>query len=191
VKPLQPRERRLVAIGLLMAAVAVAWLAIISPLVGGFFARAAERRELIDTYARNQRTMAQIATWRALADQQRASAPRFAIAATSQQLAAETLKARLIKLAADEGFTVSALSDLAADAPTGKIRLRCDLQLTLPQLYDSLRRLETEGTYVVIEYLAVSADQALASGRSSPVAVRLEITAAWRPAGGVIRARAS
>ena len=187
MRPLQPRERRLLAIGLLVAAAAVLWLAVVSPLVGGVFARAAERRELVATYARNQRTMAQAATWRALADQQRASAARFAIAAASQQLAAEALKARLTKLAADEGFTIGALSDLAADAPAGKIRLRCDLRLTLTQLYDSLRRLETEGTYVVVEYLAVSADQALASGRSSPLAVRLEITAAWRP----VRARAS
>jgi len=187
VRPLQPRERRLVAIGLLVAAAAALWLAVVSPLVGGFFARAAERRALIATYARNQRTLAQAATWRAAADQQRLSAPRFAIPAASQQLAAEALKARLLKLAADEGFTISALSDLAADSPTGEIRLRCDLQLTLTQLYDSLRRLETEGTYVVVDYLAISADQALASGRSSPLAVRLEVTAAWRPA----RARAS
>ncbi|MEO8926861.1 MAG: type II secretion system protein GspM [Caulobacteraceae bacterium] len=187
MRPLAPRERRLLAIGLLLAAVAVAWLAIVSPLVGGFFARADERRELIAAYGRNQRTMAQTATWRALADQQRKTGARFAMAAPSEPLAVEALKERVVKLAADEGFTVSALSDLAADAPPGKIRLRCDLQLTLTQLYESLKRLETEGPYVVVEYLAVSADRALATGRSSPLAVRLEITATYRPQ----RARAS
>jgi hypothetical protein len=184
MRPLQPRERRFLALGLLAAALGLVWLAVVSPLVGGFFARAQERRELIATYQRNQRVMAQVGAWRALANEQRKDAPRFAIAAASEQLAAETLKSRLTKLAADEGFTVTALSDLAADAPAGKIRLRADLQLTLTQLYESLRRLETEGPYVVVEYLAVSADRALAAGRSSPMAVRLEITAAYHPIGG-------
>jgi len=181
MRPLQTRERRLLAIGLLAAALGLVWLVIVSPVVGGFFARAAERRELISAYQRNQRVMAQVRVWRALGDEQRNNASRFAVTAPSQQLAAEAVKDRLAKLAADEGFTISALSDLAADAPTGKIRLRADLQLTLPQLYESLRRLETEGSYVVVEYLAVSADRALATGRSSPLAVRLEITAAYRP----------
>ncbi|MGI9168952.1 MAG: hypothetical protein ACR2FH_02080 [Caulobacteraceae bacterium] len=48
-------------------------------------------------------------------------------------------------------------------------------------MYESLRRLETEGPHVVVEYLAVTADRALATGRSSPLAVRLEISAAYRP----------
>lgn len=187
MRPLAPRERRLLAIGLLVAAIVVAWLAIISPLVGGFVGRAAERRELIAAYQRNRSIMASIATWRALGEQQRTNASRFAVAAPSELLGVEAIKERLVKLAADEGFTVVAISDQAADAPAGKIRLRADLQLTLTQLYESLKRLETEGTYVVVEYLAISADRAAATGRSSPLAVRLEITAAYRP----VRARAS
>ena len=187
MRPLQPRERRFLAVGLLVAALGLVWLAIVSPLVGGFFTRADERRELIATYQRNQRVMAQVRVWRALANEQRMNTSRFVIAAPTQQLAAEALKSRLAKLAAAEGFTITALSDLAADAPAGKVRLRADLQLTLSQLYESLRRLETEGSYVVVEYLAVSADRALATGRSSLLAVRLEVTAAYRP----VRARAS
>jgi hypothetical protein len=187
MRPLQSRERRILAVGLLLAALGFVWLAVISPLVGGFFARAEERTQLIADYQRNQRVMAQVGAWRIQAEDQRKSAPRFAIIAASQQLAVEALKDRVVKLAADEGFTVAAFSDLAADAPEGKIRIRADLQLTLTQLYASLRRLETEGCYVVVEYLAVSADRAVATGRSAPLAVRIEITAAYRP----VRARAS
>jgi hypothetical protein len=183
VRPLKARERRLVAIGLLAAALAVVWLALVAPLVGGFFARAAERRELIADYRRDRGVLASLPLWRAAEARQRQSAPRFALAAPSEPLAAEALKERLVKLAADEGFAVMATSDLAADAPPGKIRLRADLQLTLTQLYESLKRLETEGAYVVVEYLAISADRAAATGRSSPLAVRLEITAAYRPPG--------
>jgi general secretion pathway protein M len=184
VRPLQPRERRLVAVGVLVALLALVWFIILGPFIGGFFSRADERRQLADEYQRNQRVMAQARTWRIAAAAQRADAGRFSIQAPSEALAAEALKSRLARLAADEGFTVSAVSDLLADAPPGKVRMRADLQLTLTQLYESLRRLETEGTYVVVEYLAVSADRAVSTGRSAPLAVRLEITAAFGPARG-------
>ena len=180
MRPLNPRERRLLAVGLLLGAMAVVWLGIIAPLVGGFFDRAAERRQLLATYQRNQRIMASIPVWRAGAAEQRRGAPRFAIIAPSEQLAVENLKERLLRLANDEGFTVTAMQDLQAGAPNGKVRVRADLQLSLTQLYESLRRLETEGSYVVVEYLSISADRALQTGRLSPMAVRLEVTAAWR-----------
>ena len=168
MRPLNPRERRLLAIGLLLGALAVVWLAIIAPLVGGFFDRAAERRQLLATYQRNQRIMAAIPVWRAGAGAQRARAPRFAINAPSEQLAVEILKERLLHLATDEGFTINAMQDLQANAPAGKVRVRADLQLSLTQLYESLRRLETEGSYVVVEYLSISADRAFQTGRLSP-----------------------
>lgn len=187
MRPLQPRERQLLAVGVLVALVALAWFLILGPFIGGFFSRADERRQLADEYQRDQRVMAQARTWRVLAAKQRGDSVRFTIAAPSEALAAEALKGRLAKLAADEGFTVAAVSDLVADAPPGKVRLRADLQLTLTQLYESLRRLETEGTYVVVEYLAVSADRALSTGRSAPLAVRIEITAAFGPARGRIQ----
>ncbi|MGI8841974.1 MAG: type II secretion system protein GspM [Caulobacteraceae bacterium] len=174
MRPLRARERRLVALGLLAAALAVAWLAIVGPLIGGFFSRATERRELIAAYERGLGVIASRAAWRALDARQRQSAPRFALAASSEPLAADVLKERLVKLAADEGFTVVSISDLATDAPPGKIRLRADLQLTLTQLYESLKRLETEGAYVVVEYLAVSAERAAGSGRPAPLPARLE-----------------
>ena len=180
MRPLNPRERRLLAVGLLLGAIAVVWLGIIGPLVGGFFDRAAERRQLLATYQRNQRIMASIPVWRASANEQRKGAPRFAINAPSEQLAVEILKERLLRLATDEGFTIIAIQDLQANAPVGKVRVRADLQLSLTQLYEGLRRLETEGSYVVVEYLSISADRAFQTGRLSPMAVRVEVTAAWR-----------
>jgi hypothetical protein len=176
----------MVAIALLLAAVAIVWFLIIAPYVGGFFDRAAERRALIASHQRNERTMASIPIWRRAAEAQRGHADRFAISAQSEQLAVEALKDRLARLATDEGFQITAIQDLDADTPSDEAKVRADMQITLTQLNESLRRLETEGPYVV-EYLSVSADRALATGRSSRLLVRLEVGAPWR----AVRSRTS
>ena len=183
MRPLSPRESRLAAIGLLVLALALAWLAVIRPLVGGFFDRAVEREQLLNTLRRNERLQASLPAWRAAATAQRASAARFSIAAPSEETAVESLKERLIHLAADEGFAVGGVEDVGANAAPGTVRVRADMTLTLSQFTDTMKRLETEGAYVVVDYISISADRALAAGRLSPMDVRLELTAAWRPAG--------
>ncbi len=70
MNPLNPREKRIVAIGILVAVIAIAWVGIISPLAEGFMARAAERHELLNIYARNQRVLEGIPVWRAQASAQ-------------------------------------------------------------------------------------------------------------------------
>ena len=181
MRPLSARERRLVAIGLLLAAIALVYFLVIGPFIGGFFDRADQKQSLMATYQRNERAMALIPMWRKSADIQHRSAQRFALAAASDQLAIEALKEKIARIAADEGYPVTAMQDLQTDSPAGEARVRADLQLSLPQLTDSLKRLETEGPYVV-EYLSVSADRALATGRSSRLVVRLEVSAPWRVA---------
>ncbi len=183
MRPLSPRERRLVALGLLVAAVALVWLGIVWPVVGGFFARADEKRQLELSVQRNERLMASLPVLRAANEAQRATAGRFAIAAPSEQLATEILKERVQHVAADEGFALTSIQDQQADAPTGEVKVRADMQLNLTQLCDTLRRLETEGAYVVVDYLAISADRAAVTGHLSPVDVRLELTAAYSQSG--------
>ena len=183
MRPLTAREQRLAAVGLLVLAIAVFWFAIVQPLVGGFFDRAAERTQLEGTLQRDARLEAAAPAWRAAADLQRASAARFAIAAPSEEIAVETLKERLIHLAGDEGFAVGGVEDLQANAAPGTVRVRADLTLTLSQLTDTMKRLETEGAYLVVDYLSISADRAAAAGRLAPMDVRVELTAAWRPTG--------
>ena len=183
MRPLSARERRLAAVGLLVLAIALVWLVVVSPLVGGFMERAAERRELRETYRRNERLIASLPALRAEAEAQRRNAPRFAVAAPTEDLAAEALKERLQHLSAQEGFTVAAMEDLQADAAPGAVKLRADVTLTLTQLIDTLRRLQSEDAYVVIDYLSISADRSLAAGRLAPLDVRLELSTAWRPSG--------
>lgn len=180
MRPLNARERRLVALGILLALVAIVWLALFGPLIGGFFDRAQARRDLIATYQRNERVLHSLPRWRAIAEAQRRASDRFAITAPNEQLAVEALKERILRQAAEDGFTVSAVQDLQANAGEGQVKVRADLLLSLRQLYATLRRLSTEGTYVVVEYISVSADRAFATGHAAPLAVRLELSGDWR-----------
>jgi general secretion pathway protein M len=181
MRPLTPRERRLLALGLLVGAIGLVWLVLVGPLVGGFADRAQQRQDLAQTYRRNERLIAALPALRAAAEAQRANAGRFGLAAPSEALAVEALKERLQHLAADQGFAVTAVEDLQADAPAGEIKLRADLTLTLTQLYETVKRLESEDAYVVVDYVSVSADRSLAANRLAPIDVRLELSAAWRP----------
>ena len=182
MRPMTPRERRLLAIGVLIAGVALLWLAGIQPLVGGFIDRAAQRNELRNTYMRNQRLAAALPAWRIAAESQRRDASRFLIPAAAQPLAAEALKERVQKLASDEGFPVTGIEDLQGDAAPGIVRVRADFTLTLTQLCETLRRLENEGAYVAIDYLSIAANDGTAGSRLGSLAVRVELSAAWAPA---------
>ena len=184
MRPLSSRERRLIAVGLLISAIGLVWLAVIGPLVGGFADRAEQSRTLADTYSRNEKLIASLPALRAAAEAQRRNGPRFAIAAASEVLAVEVLKDRLQHLATDGGFAITGIQDLQADAQPRSIKLRMDATLTLTQLYETIKRLETEDAYVVVDYLSVSADRSLASGRLAPIDARLELSAAWRATRG-------
>ncbi|HEY5237225.1 MAG TPA: hypothetical protein VIJ62_02500 [Rhizomicrobium sp.] len=83
MRQLSEREAKLVAIGILVAVIAITWVGIISPIMDGFLERSEERTALLDTYARNQRVLAGIPVWRVQADAQKETEAKFAILAPS------------------------------------------------------------------------------------------------------------
>lgn len=180
MKQLSPRESRLVAVGILIASLAVAWLVVVGPILDGFSERAATRQTLLETYSRNQRMLAGIPIWREQIEEQRRTAGAFAITAPTEALAAEQLKTRLSRMTTEEGGTLTEIQDLEDGVPNGYVRIRADMQMTLGQLYKSLARLESEEPYVVVESLSVVADHAAKTGHLGPMAVRLEISAPVR-----------
>ena len=184
MRPLTARERRLLALGLLVLAIGLVWLVVIGPFVGGFVDRAHERRELWATHQRNDRLIGSLPALRTLAEAQRRLAPRFEMAAPSEAAASEAFKDRLRRVATDEGFVVRGIEDLPTDLPPEVVKVRADFTLTLTQLHETLRRLQSEDAYVVVDYISVSADRSLAAGRLAPLDVRLELSTAWRPTRG-------
>ena len=180
MRQLAPRESRMVAVGILVAAIAGGWLLLVNPVVEGFSDRANARQTLLETYARNQRILSGISAWQAGIEEQHRTAGQFAITAPTEALAAEQLKNRLSRMTSDAGGTLTAIQDVEDGVPSGFVRVRVDVQMTLGQLYKTLTRLESEEPYVVVESLSVVADRALQTGHLGPMAVRMEVSTAVR-----------
>jgi len=177
MRPMSPRERRLVAVGVLVGAIGAAWLLVVGPIVGGFQAREDERQAVLERHERNQRLLSSVAslheTWAA----QRRSSAAFRITAPSAGMAAEALKQKLVARLGEAGGVVTAAQEVRSDVRPGWVSVRADATLTLTQLNTCLRRIENEAPYIVVDYASISADEAFRTGRSSPLAVRLQISA--------------
>ena len=177
-----PRERRLVAIALLLAAIALAWVGLVRPLADGFAHRAAERAQLLDEQARARRLIAGLPAWRARAARQRASADAFSLAAASADAAGELARQRLAEAVTSQGGVVRAIRE--EPAGPGDVRVRADLEVSLTQLVAALNVIDNQRPYVIIEQLSIAADQAAAAGRLSPMEVSLAVAVPYVPPAG-------
>jgi general secretion pathway protein M len=182
MRPLAPRERRLVAVGILVGLLAAVWFGLIAPVIGGFQSRAERRAQFLARFQIDQRLLAAIPTLRLEADDQRRTAALYQITAPSPALAAEALKARVAAALTDVGGAVADIEPIQADVPPGWISLRADAQINLTQLVAAVRRLENEAPYVVVDYASFGADRALRSGHAAPLDARLQISALFHPA---------
>lgn len=166
-------ERRLIALGLLVAALAVVWFALIRPIAQGFAERAAEREQLADDLARGRQLIASRAIWRDQWLSQRRDMSRFAVIAPNASAAAQLSMDRISAAIQTPG---GALGSLREEPPgPGEARLRAEGRLTLTQLVASLKLLEGQKPYVVIEGLSIAADPTAAAGQASPMEVRIDL----------------
>lgn len=168
------RERRLVAVALLMALLALLLYGVLLPVVDGFAARAEARAALVDAYVRDERAIVQIASARRAAEAQRRDAARFRLAGGNATVAADRLKERVAAAVTATGGDLRSVEDIAASA--GTIRVRSDARLTTAQLATLLAALQRGEPLLVFEALVVTADQSLQTGRSAPLDVRLEVS---------------
>lgn len=188
---LSDRERRLIAILVLIAMIAVGWLAILSPILSGFETRAAERERLALVQASNARLMDNIARLRRQAETQRAGQARFHLIAPTPAAAAEALKEQVSTLVGTAGGEVRALQDL--EAAEGRVELRLEARLGEAQLIRLLERLQNAEPLLIVRSLSLSAPSAVsaaagtASGPASGPAtrnldVRIDVAASYSPA---------
>ncbi len=174
---LTERERRLLALGLLVAALAAAWLGIAAPIIGGFSTRRAERAQFTLELERDRR-LAHVfprlrAEQAALAQEAGAYAFQTADAATARSVG----EARLAALVTASGGTLHAVRDEAADA--GQVRLRADAALTLHGLVGLLAALRSSRPFAVIEALTVSSGEASAPQTPAPLEMRIDVVYAY------------
>jgi hypothetical protein len=181
MRALDRRERKLLALLIVFALFAAAWFIVIVPVAGGFLERDAERDDLRTEYARDLRLSSGNETWHAELEQQKADMGDFAIVGASQPAAATALSAHVKQLVLEAGGTVKSVQ-MVEGASDDEVRVRANLQLTMEQLYRTLKRIETGVPYVVVEYFSVGADAAFQSGHLGIMEVRLEVSAPYRPA---------
>jgi general secretion pathway protein M len=182
MRPLAPRERRIVALALLVAVVALAWLALVSPLLDGFHDRAQRRAELLVQYQADRRLLGSVSALERAAADQRRGGYLYQITAPSANVAADALKDRVGATLTAAGGAVGSTQQVQAGVPPGWVSARVDAQIGLPQLIAAIRELENEGPYVVVQYLSVEADRAASSGQAAPLEVRLQVSALFQPA---------
>ena len=171
---LAPRERRLVALGLLVLAVALVWAIVVRPIVDGFADRDAERTELLANYARGERIVGAMRATRAALRAQKARAGDFAIAAPGAPLAADLLRERVLRTARAARVTVLGVQE--AQTTPGRVAVRADLTVPPERLAPLIAAFEAQPPWLTVEQLNVSADRALERNRSSPVDVRIDLS---------------
>lgn len=169
------RERRLVAVLLLVAAIALIWYVLAAPLLDGFAARAEQRAELRAAYARDEQAIVQIPRLRRHAERQRSDRARFQFTATNGSATQAVFKEQLTGTVAAVGGELRSAQDLPP--VPGRVRARIDCRVTLDQLDDLLVRLGNMRPLRVVETLTVAADESLQTGRLGRLDVRLEIAA--------------
>jgi hypothetical protein len=174
---LSQRERRLVAVLLLFALVALLAYGIVLPIFDGFSARAEARAALLETYARDERAVGQIDSVRRAAEAQRRDLARFRLVGDSVAAVSDQLKERVAATITATGGDLRSVEDIAAAA--NSIRVRADAHLTNAQLVAAITALEGSEPLLVVETLTVAADDAIQSGRSGPMDVRLEISGSY------------
>ncbi|RIA46316.1 type II secretion system (T2SS) protein M subtype b [Hephaestia caeni] len=180
MRPTSSRERRLLALLILMALVAFVWFAIVSPIVDGFSVRAERREQLNQRYLHNQRTIAAVPRLRRQAEEQRQHMDVFVLGAANAEAGREALKERLQRVVERVGGEVRAAVD--AEGESGSVRAGISARMTLPQLIAALDQLQNTPPWLVLETLSVTANDALVTGQSSSMDVQVEASIPFRPA---------
>jgi hypothetical protein len=168
------RERRLIALALLLLVILVLLLGILMPILDGFKSRSDVRDQYYSQMTRNDRSINNLSTWRRQANSQKQEAARFAILAPTRSAALDRFREDMLQFFVKNGATVRSAQDMPSIE--GWLKLRIDTQMSLTQLTDCLKRLQQSQRVAVVDAITISADRAFTNGRLSPMDIRLEIS---------------
>ncbi len=180
MRPLSPRERKLVAVLILLLAVSLVLTLVISPLVSGFTERAARRDALVQSLHAGEQRIRSLAALEAEAERQTGEMRALFMAAPDAEEAGELLRERIETAAQDTGGDIK--TSEAMPTEQGWARAAIDVRLSHKQLAALLARLNALKPALAVDTLLVIADDALTNSRSDLLDVRLEATAPFVPA---------
>lgn len=172
------RERRLIAILILVAVVALVWLGLLRPLFDGFSARAHQRAALREQNEQAVRVAARLPRLRAEAARLRERAGRYLLPTTDRERAVALLRERIRALAMRHQIVIKSVQEVDADA--GLVRVRADGTFQIEQLTAFLKQLQDQGPVVVVSSMTVAADTAFETGHAGPLGVRIEVSSAYQ-----------
>jgi len=181
MRPLTPRERKLVALLILVLAVSLVLTIVIGPVTAGFTDRSARRDALVQTFHANELRIGSLNAVQAEAERQVGEMRALFIAAPDAEEAGEALRERIEAAAQDLGGDVK--SSEAVPTEEGWARAALDVRLNHSQLATLLARLNALKPALAVESVTVIADDALTNSKSDLLDVRLEATAPFVPAG--------
>lgn len=173
MRQVSPRERKLLAVGLLVLALVLGESLIVAPVIDGFQSRAAERERLKDEYAHNQRVIASIDRLRREAVRQRAALAPFVMKAHDNQEGLDRLRERAQRLVEARGGEFRGAED--ASAPAGWLGTRVVARLSLEQLVALLAEVQNHPPYLVVTALNIDAKEPIAGAPPPPLEVSFEI----------------
>jgi len=180
MRPVSARERRLVALLILMGIVAAIHFLIVAPVVAGFQSRAERLDRLALTYTHNVRTIATIPRLRRQAEAARAATASFVAVVPNVDAGREWLKERLQGAVEAAGGTFREGGD--AEGRPGWARAKAAARMTLPQLAAALARLQNQPPWLVVETVSLSAGNTIVPGQSPVMDVEIEASIPIRPA---------
>ncbi len=179
MRPLSSRERKLIAVLILVLAVSLVLTIVIGPVVSGFTERAARREALVQTFHANERRIGSLNALQAEAERQPGQMRALLLAAPDADEAGEALRERIETAAQDAGGDIKASE--AVPTEQGWARAAIDARMSHAQLATLLARLNALKPALAVDSLTVIADDALTNTRSDLLDVRLEATAPFVP----------
>jgi hypothetical protein len=174
------RERRLVAIAILVAVITGIYLLVILPIAAGFTAREMERTRLLASYERNQRVIGEMRHWRRQAERQKQERAKFSVSAPTKGEAIEIFKEQIIHQFVKIGGEVKSVQEVEASA--GWLQLRLDANLDLVKTSEGLRALQNSIPFAIVQTVSLSAEQPVADGQPRNLDVKIEIAAPYTSA---------
>ena len=175
MRALTRRERQLVAILILVAAVSGFLALIIRPIVEGFAARDRQREMLAQVFHANERRISSVGVLQHQAEAQGAEMRRRFMVAPDPDEANEMLRARIEAAVLAVGGDVKASEGISSEDEGARAAIEARMpHAQLPRLLDLLNQMRPA---IAVNAMTVIADEALGNAKSDIIDVRLEASA--------------
>lgn len=169
------RERKLVAVLILVAVIALFLALVAGPIADGFAARDRQRMIMAQTFHANERRIAALDSLSHEAERQQAEMRTRFIAAPNADEANEALRERVEAVVEAGGAQVK--SSEAVPGDDGWARVAVEARMGHAQLATVIARLNEQRPALAVDAVTVIADDALTNYKSDLLDVRLEAAA--------------